>query len=372
VARKITNSLNALLAGAGSGSSDAGTLALAGQLSRFECLPHTEGCGTGYPDGGIDLYSRIMLGHLMHPSIATALCLEHGCEKTHNDFFSTAMTDAGLDPAAVGYASIQLDGGIEAVTAKVIEWFKAAALAAPPASRPRPSLSERSASDVRSLDLGLLILNDKAAAACPEIALVAAQLARALSAGGGTLVLPASSPLLRSVLFTEELQLPAPADSDSPSPLEPTLAFGQSVRSGCGSSAAPVPGSGAVHIMDMPSVRDFNETVTGLAATGCHAVLVLSVPPRKGTARPAPGHPLMPVVHIGLQPAPEAPDAAYVAACDAVLCREAEGASSAATAEAWASGILRTLSSVASGAKKTKGSSTVFFSITRGPTGVST
>ena len=84
--------------------------ALAPHVTRFECLPHTEGCGTGYPDGGIDLYSRIMLGHLTHPSVALALCLEHGCEKTHNDFMTGALTEAHIDPARFGYASIQLDG----------------------------------------------------------------------------------------------------------------------------------------------------------------------------------------------------------------------------------------------------------------------
>ena len=37
-----------------------------------------------------------------------ALCLEHGCEKTHNDFFNGALSTLGLDPASYGYASIQV------------------------------------------------------------------------------------------------------------------------------------------------------------------------------------------------------------------------------------------------------------------------
>ena len=109
-----------------------GGAALARRVSRFECLPHTEGCGTGYAEGGMQLYERVMLGHLTHPSVAMALCLEHGCEKTHNDFFHNAMASAGVSSSAFGYASIQLDGGIEAVTERVLAYVAGRA-AAPPA-----------------------------------------------------------------------------------------------------------------------------------------------------------------------------------------------------------------------------------------------
>jgi len=87
--------LNALLA---SGEPDGA--AIARRVSRFECLPHTEGCGTGYAEGGMQLYERVMLGHLTHPSVAMALCLEHGCEKTHNDFFHNALQAAGVSTEA--------------------------------------------------------------------------------------------------------------------------------------------------------------------------------------------------------------------------------------------------------------------------------
>ena len=123
VARKITDALNADIAAGTAG-------ALASRVTRFVSLPHTEGCGTGYPENGINLYTRVMLGHLIHPSISMALCLEHGCEKTHNDFFTNEMKAAGLSTDRVGFASIQLDGGIEAVTAKVRAYFKAGAEAA--------------------------------------------------------------------------------------------------------------------------------------------------------------------------------------------------------------------------------------------------
>jgi altronate dehydratase len=353
VAKKITDALNEELAGGGGG-------ALRARVTRFVSLPHTEGCGTGYPENGIKTYTRVMLGHLTHPSVATALCLEHGCEKTHNDFFTNSMREAGVPTGRVGFASIQLDGGIEAVTAKVKAYFRGAAEADVGAGAAH-GVGARAAGDARALTVGLVV-SDKAgaaAAALPELALTAAALARALCAGGGALVLPANSPLLRAPLFTDSLALPAPADADSPAPVAPTLAFGEAV-----------PPGGGVHVMDMPYVKDFSETVTGLAAAGAHAVLLLSTPPRKGTARPAPGHPLVPVVHVGLQAAGSV-DPAYAAAADAVLVSP-EGRGAAATGEAWAVGALEALAAVASGERPAKAARATFFSITRGPTGVST
>jgi hypothetical protein len=51
VARQITRRLNALIAAAASatltGAEAAAAAALASRVTRFECLPHTEGCGTG-------------------------------------------------------------------------------------------------------------------------------------------------------------------------------------------------------------------------------------------------------------------------------------------------------------------------------------
>jgi hypothetical protein len=382
VARTITLALNASLA---AGAPSSAPLALA--VSRFECLPHTEGCGTGYPEGGIEQYSRVMLGHLTHPSIALALCLEHGCEKTHNDFFSNAMRDAGLSTASVGFASIQLDGGIEAVTEKVRSYFVGAATAA--AAAPGGGVAARAPCDVRSLDIGLVVAGGERAAATGErsveLALAASHLAKALCAGGGSLVLPANSPLLRNPLFTDDLQLPAPADADSPCPVAPTLAFGEAVRRRSSSSSSG--GGGGVHIMDMPFVKDYSETVTGLAAVGVHAVLVLSFPSKRGAPRPTPGHPIVPVVHVGLggeqQGAAGAAaaaggggggsgaDAAYAASVDA-LYRPPAGSTAAGAGEGLAWAALEALAAVAGGGVKAKASAAPFFSITRGPTGVST
>ncbi|MEX1019142.1 MAG: UxaA family hydrolase, partial [Litorilinea sp.] len=87
-------------------------------LSHFVALVHTEGCGVS---GGTseDLYIRTMLGYLVHPLVRHSLLLEHGCEKTHNDYMAAQMRTAGLTPDQFGWASIQLDGGIEQVSVKV-------------------------------------------------------------------------------------------------------------------------------------------------------------------------------------------------------------------------------------------------------------
>ena len=54
-----------------------------------------------------------------------------------------------------------------------------------------------------------------------------------------------------------------------------------------------------LHIMDMPSVRDWSETVTGLAAGGVHVVLALTSE-GGGACKPvlATGHPDSPTLSI--------------------------------------------------------------------------
>ena len=57
-------------------------------ISRFVALPHTEGCGVS-SGRSEEIYTRTMIGHLTHPTVALGLLLEHGCEKTHNDHVPT-------------------------------------------------------------------------------------------------------------------------------------------------------------------------------------------------------------------------------------------------------------------------------------------
>ena len=48
-----------------------------------------------------------------------ALLLEHGCERTHNDYFADALAERGADASRYGWASLQRDGGVRSVEAKV-------------------------------------------------------------------------------------------------------------------------------------------------------------------------------------------------------------------------------------------------------------
>ena len=91
-------------------------------ISRFVTLVHTEGCGVS---GGTseDLYIRTMLGYITHPQVVRCLLLEHGCEKTHNDYMRSQLRAVGYDLDRLGFASVQLDGGIENVLGKISMWF---------------------------------------------------------------------------------------------------------------------------------------------------------------------------------------------------------------------------------------------------------
>jgi altronate dehydratase len=92
-------------------------------FDRAVALPHTEGCGNSGGESE-QIFMRTMAGYLAHPFVARALLLEHGCEKTHNDAFRNILRELGLPESRYGFTSIQLDGGIERVTAKSLDWFQ--------------------------------------------------------------------------------------------------------------------------------------------------------------------------------------------------------------------------------------------------------
>jgi altronate dehydratase len=91
-------------------------------FTRAIALPHTEGCGNSAGESE-KLFMRTMAGYLTHPLVAKAVLLEHGCEKTHNDAFRHILKDLQIDASRFGFASIQLDGGIERVLRKVLKQF---------------------------------------------------------------------------------------------------------------------------------------------------------------------------------------------------------------------------------------------------------
>lgn len=221
-----------------------------GKLSRFVALPHTEGCGVS---GGHSerLYARTVLGYLSHPSVGAALLLEHGCEKTHNDYFRARLAERGLDPEDFGWASIQLDGGIERVVRRVEGWFGEALEGM--------GEMEREPAGPEHLRVGL-----HAEGPLPEGAAGAlARLALRVAASGGTVVIPERSPALEGLRGRV--------------PLRATLAYGQR-------PAAP-----GLHVMEAPT-GDWMEIATGLGAAGVEVMLA------HVAGRPLRAHRLVPLL----------------------------------------------------------------------------
>ncbi len=236
--------------------------AAAGPPSRYVALAHTEGCGFSGGHTG-DPYVRTVLGYLRHPQAAETLLLEHGCEKTHNDYFRHELAAAGLDLDRYGWASIQLDGGIDAVLQKIDDWF-AARLAAADA----PARLTASASDLR---IGLLNAGNLSTEAARQFG----RLAAAIVFAGGTVVVPENAALLSSDAFL--------AESAGKGPHLPTLAYGQALA-----DAADRRG---LHVMETPT-EHWTETVTGLGGAGVEAILA------HVGSHPIEGHPLVPVLQV--------------------------------------------------------------------------
>jgi altronate dehydratase len=218
--------------------------------SRYVALPHTEGCGVS--GEAIDILEQTIAGYAVHPLSERVLLLEHGCEKTHNDAIRNFLSARDIDPTVMGFASIQLDGGIERVTEKVMDWFGSS----PASGAPRDS----------TLCLGLTAQGDVP----PETAAALATVVASIVASGATVILPETSPLLRSADFTSALFVTTP---------HTTLSYGEIVR------------QRGLHLMAM-SGDHLIESLTGMGSSGANLFLV-----HEG-AVPAQGHPFVPTVQI--------------------------------------------------------------------------
>ena len=219
-------------------------------ISRFVALPHTEGCGVS---GGRseEIYTRTMIGHLTHPKVALGLLLEHGCEKTHNDHVRHEIQKLGISPEHYGWASVQLDGGIDAVIEKVQDWFS-------------ETLSEKPTVPV--VDAGLehlCIAVTSTGKATEEVSQSLTQLTHGIVAVGGTVVVPENAVFLgygtRSV--------------------PTTLAYGQRVE------------KTGFHVMETPTDQP-TETLTGLGATGVDLTLAHIV------GAPLQSHVMVPLIQV--------------------------------------------------------------------------
>lgn len=231
-------------------------------LSHFVTLTHTEGCGNS---GGQaeELYTRTMLSYAAHPLVKHCLLLEHGCEKTHNDYMRHELEEQGVDPKNLGFASIQLDGGIESVSRKVEAWFKE-----------RLSADDSVAQETVGLEaLRIAIINDGSfsSAAAEQLAM----LTRTIVGAGGTVIVPENSGLLDAPAYYDHVL--------TNSHVQPSLAYGEYARH---------PG---FHIMETPT-EHWVETVTGLGATGVELTIALV------NQRPMQTHPLVPMLQAASDP----------------------------------------------------------------------
>ena len=219
-------------------------------VSRFVALPHTEGCGVS-SGRSEEIYTRTMIGHLTHPTVALGLLLEHGCEKTHNDHVRHEIQQLGIAPERYGWASVQLDGGIDAVIDKVQDWFSGEL-----ANKPSVPVVEAGLEH-------LCIAVTSTGEATEEVSESLMALTHGVVAVGGTVVVPGNAAFIRAAATRAA----------------PTLAYGQRVE------------KAGLHIMETPTDQP-TETLTGLGATGVDLALAHIV------GAPLQSHVMVPLIQV--------------------------------------------------------------------------
>ena len=227
-------------------------------ISRFVALPHTEGCGVS-SGRSEEIYTRTMIGHLTHPTVALGLLLEHGCEKTHNDHVRHEILNLGISPERYGWASVQLDGGIDAVIEKVQDWFSETLADKPPVPVVHAGLEH------------LCIAVTSTGEATEEVSQSLTQLTHRVAAAGGTVVVPANAEWL-SVSVSRQPSVVHLTNT-------PTLAYGQRVE------------KAGFHVMETPTDQP-TETLTGLGATGVDLALAHIV------GAPLQSHVMVPLIQV--------------------------------------------------------------------------
>lgn len=227
-------------------------------LSRFVSLVHTEGCGLG-GESAISLYKRTLIGYLTHPFVKYGLLLEHGCEKTHNDFMRHSLHQGNLDSDNFGWASIQLDGGMENVLKKVEDWFTL-------------KISTDNSLNYEQTGLDALSIGFLSSGPVSEnTALSVAHLIQNLVGAGTTVVIPENAEIIKNESFREKII--------GDHALIPTLAYGQKVE---------LPG---FHILECPT-NHWVESLTGLGGTGVEIIVACI------GEHPMQGHPMIPVIQV--------------------------------------------------------------------------
>ena len=246
-------------------------------VSRFVALVHTEGCGSNNATG---LYLDTLAGHLAHRCVRHAVLLEHGCEQTHNDAVRHHLAARGLSADRFGWASVQMDGGIARVRAKVVGQLEAmaAARAESDASADAPRRTTP-ASGIERRPVGAHEFRIALAADGPfpdAMGEALGRLATGLVAAGATVVVPDGAGLLDNVGFH---------DSVFPDGAVPgaSLAFGRPSN------------EAGFHVMEAPTENPV-ETFTGLGATGVDLMLCHI------GRNPLQGHPMLPLIQVTTDP----------------------------------------------------------------------
>jgi len=227
-------------------------------VNRYVSLVHTEGCAVAGRDAE-GLYHRTLINYMTHPLVRFSLFLEHGCEKTHNDFLRGKLKAEGKDPNRFGWASVQLDGGIRNVLERIDDWFEQTMKSAEPLTRRQARFEH--------LRVGLMLADP-----VPEsLVQPVARVIRMIVGGEGTVVIPATFGFRDAERLARELQVSGG--------VEPTLAYGET------------PDANGFHLMEMPT-EHVVEALTGLGAGGVDVILMLV------EDKPAQGHPLIPTLQF--------------------------------------------------------------------------
>jgi altronate dehydratase len=225
-------------------------------LSRFVAFTHSEGCGFG-GETMYRLLQRTYHGYVTHPNVAAALLLEHGCEKIPNDVMRRQLESASLPLDRYGWASVQLDGGIEKALAKIEAWFadRLATLSAPSSI----------VATTGALTLALMTGGPVTQPTALALALIAVATVRA----GGSILVAESDPLLAQPAFRQSLFGEAVPHA--------TLAYGQPFTR---------PG---FHIVESET-EHWVENLTGFGGNGAHLALTIV------GEHAQQGHPLVPMI----------------------------------------------------------------------------
>ena len=222
-------------------------------VHRFVTLVHTEGCGAS-SGSSEEIFMRTMAGYLLHPNVHKALLLEHGCEKTHNDYFRNYLMNHQVDVRNLGWASIQMGGGIKKTIKDIELWFDEA-----------PSvIAPQRLWGLDSVKLGIL--------ADPDVSESCLNLLRSLAQ---SVLVSGGSVIMRR----EDLHNTALGERLGVTHARETLAYAQQIV------------TQGLHIMKMPT-HNWQEIVSGIGAAGANILIYF------GNDATRPGHPFVPLLQF--------------------------------------------------------------------------